>query len=84
MKYVHMTDEAFEGQTEVVIKSMHHVQKNIFNIAKSNISKAKCHYKSDYDKKHCGKGKVQEFEYVSVYGTFYTKMGLVHGFYFIT
>ena len=53
------SDEAFEeGQTEVVIKkSMYDVQKNIFSIAKSNISKAQCCYKSDYDKKHCkGKG----------------------------
>ena len=53
----HDSDEAFEGQTEVV---MYDVQKNIFSIAKSNLSKAQCHYKSDYDKKHC-KGKVQEF-----------------------
>ena len=32
---------------------MYDVQKNIFSIAKSNISKAQCRYKSDYDKKHC-------------------------------
>ena len=29
----HDSDEAFEGQTEVVIKSMYDVQKNIFCIA---------------------------------------------------
>ena len=57
----HDSDDAFEeGQTEVVIKSMYDVQKNIFSIAKSNIWKAQCRYKSDYDKKHC-KGKVREF-----------------------
>ena len=56
----HDSDEAFEGQTEVVIKSMYDVQKNMLSIAKSNISKSQCRYKSDYDKKHC-KGKVREF-----------------------
>ena len=39
---------------------MYDVQKNISSIAKSNISKAQCRYKSDYDKKHC-KGKVKRF-----------------------
>ena len=55
----HDSDEALEGQT-AVIKSIYDVQKNIFSIAKSNISKSQCCYKSDYDKKHC-KGKVREF-----------------------
>ena len=55
----HDSDEVFEGQTEVMIKSMYDVQKNIFRIAKRNKSKAQCRYESDYDKKHC-KGKVRE------------------------
>ena len=36
--YPQDSDEAFEGHTEVVIKSMYDVQKNIFSIAKNNIS----------------------------------------------
>ncbi|KAL5503515.1 hypothetical protein EMCRGX_G010476 [Ephydatia muelleri] len=64
----HDSDEAFEGQTEVVIKSMYDVQKNMLSIAKSNISKAQCRYKSDYDKKHC-KGKAREFKYRQLDGS---------------
>ena len=52
--------ELEEDQTEMVIKSMYDVWKNIFSVAKSYLSKAQKCYKSDYDKKHC-KGKVREF-----------------------